>query len=470
MAIQEGSASAQDARYSLMLETPVNRLVVKMAVPTIISMLISSVYNLVDTYFVSTLGTYATGAVGINSSIDNIIMMAGSFLAIGANSYIARLLGARRTEHASSVLSTAFFGALILGILVMVLGLSFIRPLVRLLGATEAMESYAVDYAVYVLMAAPFMATTFVMNHCLRSEGSATLSMIGTAAGAVINIALDPLFIFVFGWGIKGASIATAISKVISFAILLWPYIRRKSLLHLSIRNVRIKKDIVVEITKMGSPTLFRTALSTVAAIILNNMAAGYSESALAAISVVNRILFLLVAITLGFGQGFQPVAGFNWGAGRYDRVRSSYKFAAKAGVIGISILSLIIFIFAKQIIGLFTETDMELVELGVFSLRLQAAAMPFHAWCIAVNMLYSGLGRATGAAIMGLSRQGICFFPVVVILPALFGVWGVAAAQAAADVLSLFLTIPFAVKILRELNVRVEGLSARNEPDEMLE
>lgn len=467
--MQDGAASAQDARRGLMLDTPINKLVIKMAVPTIISMLITSLYSLVDTYFVSMLGTYATGAVGINSSIDNIIMMAGSFLAAGASSYIARLLGAKRTDHASSVLSTAFFGALITGTLVMIFGLIFVKPLVHILGATDAIEQYAIDYAVYVLLAAPFMASTFVLNQCLRSEGSATLSMIGTLAGAILNIGLDPLFIFVFGWGIKGASAATALSKLVSFCILLWPYIRKKSVLHMSIRNVKVKKDIVTEIGKMGSPMFLRNGLSTVAAIILNNMAAGYSESALAAVSVINRVVFVLTAAMLGFGQGFMPVAGFNWGAGRYDRVRESYKFSTKAGVIGISVVSLAMFIFAEQIITLFTEADAEMIAIGAFGLRLSAVAMPFHAWCIVVNMLHSGLGRAAGAAVLGVSRQGICFIPVILILPIFFGVYGVAASQAVADILSLFVAIPFAVRILRVVSEREAGMSVGTPEPERL-
>ncbi len=281
--------------------------------------------------------------------------------------------------------------------------------------------------------------------------------MIGMIAGAIINIGLDPLFIFVFDWGVRGASAATAISKLISFIILLIPYIRKKSLLRISIRHIKYTVEIVSEVLKMGSPSLLRNGLSTIAAIILNNMAAGYSESALAAISVVNRIIFFLTAISLGFGQGFQPVAGFSWGAGRYDRIIQGYCFASIVGVIGMSIIALIVAIFAEPIISLFTETDTELIRIGVFSMYIQCLATPIHTWAVVVNMLYAGLGKAGGAALLGMARQGICFFPLLPFL-SFFGVYGVAAVQGVADMLTIFLALPLAVKALRELRALAEG------------
>ncbi|MEA5038700.1 MAG: MATE family efflux transporter [Clostridiaceae bacterium] len=450
--MSEEAGSRQERRRSMMLLEPMHKVIPKMAVPTVISMLVSAFYNLVDTYFVSYLGTAATGAVGVNSSLENFIMMAGSFLAIGANSYIARLLGAKQEKKASQVLSTSFFSALITGTLVMICGFLWMRPLVNLLGAHGEVEQYAVDYAGYVLYAAPLMAASFVMNQCLRSEGSASFSMIGMVAGSLLNIGLDPLFIFVFGWGIKGASAATAISKAVSFVILLWPYLHRHSMLHLSPKNICFSKDICTEVFKMGSPSLLRNGLSTIAGILLNNIAGAYSAAALAAISVTNRIIMFLTFAVLGFGQGFQPVAGFNWGAKRYDRVRQAYRFSAIVGVAAITVISLLVALFSKQLIGLFTDTDAEMMRIGALSIALQCAAMPIHAWVIVVNMLYAGTGKAFGAITLGITRQGICFFPLVWLLPHLFGVNGIAAIQAVADGLSLFVALPFAVSIQQEL------------------
>lgn len=442
---------SEGSRRDYMLTAPLHRLIPAMAVPTIIAMLITSIYNLADTYFVSKLGTYATGAVGVNQSLDSIIAMAGNFLGLGAGSFISRLLGQKRKEKAESVLSTAFLTALCTGTIVLILGFSFMRPMVRLLGATELVEGYAVDYASYVLLAAPFMAATFVLNSSLRSEGSATLSMIGMAAGAVLNIILDPIFIFTLGLGVRGASLATAISKVVSFLILLLPYLRRKTQLRLSFRKVKYARDTVSEVAKMGTPTFSRTLLSILAGIVLNNIAGNYSESTLAAVSVVNRISFMINALTLGFGQGFQPVAGFCYGAKRYGRVLEAYRFAVIVAVSFMTLVSITLFIFAEPIIGLFTETDSELLRLGTLALRTQAIVVPFNAWAVMTNMLHSGCGKALGALILSTCRQGYCFYPMVFLMPYLFGGDGVALVQAASDTLALVVTIIMTAHVIRE-------------------
>jgi putative MATE family efflux protein len=452
------AASLQENRRNMMLTTPMHRLIPRMAIPTIISMLVTSFYSLADTYFVSSLGTGATAAVGVNFSLDNLIMTAGSFLAVGANSYIARLLGAREDKKASQVLSTSFFTAIFMGLLACVLGLVFLDPLVRGLGATDKIIMYSKQYASYVLLAAPFMAASFVMNQCLRSEGSAIYSMIGMVSGAVINIGLDPLFILTFGWGVKGASMATALSKMISFAILIVPYLRRSSLLHLTYRNIRYSKDIVLEVTKMGSPAMFRSGLTAVALIVLNRMAGFYSDSVLAAMSVVGRVIMFPTAAILGFGQGFQPVTGFNWGAKRYDRVTKAISFASVSALIAGTAMGLILGLLARPIMLQFTTSDAEMIAIGVLSIQLQCLVMPIHAWVIVVNMTYAGLGKATGAAILSISRQGLCFIPMLLLLPPLFGAKGLASAQAASDVLSLFIAVPLIILVLRDIRARVHA------------
>ena len=311
----------QDYRKTMMLKEPLPKVITKMAVPSIIAFLITSIYNLADTFFVSALGTNATAAVSVNASLDQIIMMAGSMLAVGAASYISRLLGAKKDEKASRVLSTAFFLALGFGTVVMVLGTVFMRPMVRLLGATATCEQYAIEYATYVLLVAPLMATTFVMNQCLRAEGSAMLSMIGMGFGGILNCFLDPVFIFYLDLGVAGASMATAISKLISFSILIFPYLTRRSLLRLSPRLFQPDGAIVGQIVSVGSSSLFRNGLAVISAIDLNRIAGGISDSVLAGIGVSTKIMMFPFGIILGFGTGFQPVAGFNWGAERYDRV-----------------------------------------------------------------------------------------------------------------------------------------------------
>ena len=440
----------------MLLNMPMHRLIPKMAVPTIVSMLITSIYSLADTYFVSYLGTSATAAVGVNFSLDNLVMTVGAFLAVGANSFIARLLGAKQDQKASQVLSTTFFTAVFAGLLVSILGLVFLDPLVRGLGATENIIQYSKDYAGYVLLAAPFMAASFVMNQCLRSEGSATYSMIGMVSGAVLNIALDPIFILGLGWGVKGASAATAISKVVSFTVLIIPYLRRTSLLHLSIRNVRYSWEIVSEVSKMGFPAMMRAGLAAASMIVLNKAAGLYSDSILAGMSVVNRVIMFPTAAILGFGQGFQPVAGFNWGAHRFDRVYKAFTFSSWTTLIAGAVMGVILAVLAEPLISLFTKTDTELMAIAVFSIRLQCLVMPIHAWVIVVNMLYAGLGKARGAAILSISRQGLCLIPMIVILPLFFGAEGLAAAQAASDLLSMLIAVPLCITILREIKARI--------------
>ena len=401
-------------KRDFMLNTPIPRLVLKMALPSIAGMLVTSAYNLADTLFVSQLGTDATGAVGVNGSIDLIIMMAGSLLAVGAASLTSRLLG-----------------------------------------ANEEILPYSEQYCRYILLAAPFMATSFVLNQCLRAEGSAVFSMIGMVAGAVLNVGLDPLFIFTFGWGVAGASAATAISKVVSWCILMTPYFRKKTLLTIRFRQFRPRWSDAKEVCAMGSASFFRNGLGTLAGILLNRIAVGYGTSALAAINVANRITMFMTSACLGFGQGFQPVAGFSWGAKRFDRVRESFRFSMIACVAGISAVALVVGIFARPILLLFTEDDAELVRIGVFSLRIQCLAMPFHGFGIIVNMLCSGIGRALPSLLLGLARQGICFFPILPLMVRLWGVWGIASVQGAADMLVMLLAVPIAVRVSCDIRRR---------------
>ncbi len=442
----------QDARKSMMLEEPISRIIPKMAIPTIIAFLINSIYGLADTYFVSSLGTNATAAVSVNSSLDQIIMMAGSMLAIGANSYIARLLGARRESEANKVLSVAFFIALAFGTVLAVFGLTFMEPMVRLLGATETCLQYSIDYATYVLLVAPFMATSFVMNQCLRAEGSAMLSMIGMGFGGVLNCFLDPILIFELDMGVAGASIATAISKLVSFAILIFPYITRRSLLRLSIKFFQPSVEILSQIVKIGSSSMFRSGLSVLAAIVLNRIAGTMSDAVLAGIGVTTKVMMFPFSIILGFGSGFQPVTGFNWGAKRYDRVLESFRFSARTALIVSSAMAILIGIFSDQLILFFAEADPEMQAIGSLAIRLQCLTLPIHAWVATVNMFCSGLGKAKGALLLATARQGSCFFPIVYPLAWLFEANGVAAVQAVADGLTFFLAFPLIRVVLREV------------------
>lgn len=441
-----------EMRRETMLNVPISRVIPQMAIPTIVAFLINSVYSMADTYFVAALGTNATAAVSVNASLDQLILMCGSMLAMGANSYIARLLGKGDREKASQVLSTAFFLAVCVGLALAVFGSIFMTPMVRLLGATATCEHYAIEYATYVLLAAPFMAANFVMNQCLRSEGNALLSMVGMSVGGVLNCILDPIFITGLGMGVAGDSLATAICKLISFSILIVPYIKRRSLLHLSIRNFHVTKDIMSEIIGVGSSSMFRSGLAVVSAIVLNKIAGQISDSVLAGIGICNKIMMFPFGIILGFGSGFQPVSGFNWGAKRYDRVAESYRFSAWVAILGGFLLGAALFLPAPTVIRIFAGDDPHMLHVATLCLRLQCLALPIHSWVVIVNMLCVSLGEARGALLLSTSRQGTCFLPIVVPMGKLLGADGLAGVQAAADMLSLVLAIPLSIRMIRKI------------------
>ena len=453
-----------------MLHSPISRIIPEMAIPTIIAFLINSIYSLADTYFVSALGTNATAAVSVNGNLDQIIMMAGSMLAVGANSYVARLLGAREKEKADKVLSTAFFLAFGFGAVILLLGSLFMEPMVDLLGATDTCRQYSVDYATYVLLAAPFMASTFVMNQCLRAEGSAILSMIGMGFGGILNCFLDPIFIF--GWGpipamgVAGASIATAISKLVSWIILIFPYLTKRSMLRLSFRCFALKRDILSQTISVGMPSMLRSGLAVLAGILLNNIAGDISDAVLAGIGVSTKIMMFPFSIILGFGSGFQPVAGFNWGARRYDRVTESYGFSAKTAFVGAAVMALVLGFFAPQVITLFNaEANPEMQRLGTLCIRLQCIALPIHAWVAVVNMFCAGLGHAGKAFLLATARQGTCFLPILYPMAWFMGEIGIVSVQAVADVLTLVLAVPIIIRVLKQ--VEQARLKAQTETGE---
>ena len=448
----------QTRRERMMLDGPLPQVITKMAVPSIISFLITSIYNLADAFFVSSLGTNATAAVSVNASLDQVIMMAGSMLAVGAASYISRLLGAGNAKKGNQVLSTAFFLAVLFGTAVMVLGVVFIQPMVRLLGATDTCEAYSIQYATYVLLVAPFMAANFVMNHCLRSEGSALLSMFGMGFGGILNCLLDPLFIFYFDMGVTGASIATAISKLVSFSILIFPYLTRRTTLCISPRSFRFQWDVVGEIFTVGSSSLFRSGLAVVSGIVLNNLAGNISDSLMAGIGVSTKIMMFPFGIVLGFGTGFQPVAGFNWGAKQYHRVTEAYRFASRTAIAGTVLMGVVLAAGAGPLIGLFTKTDASMLEFGTLCIRLQALVLPIHGWVAVVNMLCAGLGDAKGALTLSTARQGTCFLPIVYPMAWLWGGYGVASVQAVADLLSIFLALPLVRKVKKRVQAAAQA------------
>lgn len=440
------------AQFDKMTKTGIPRLILSLAAPTVVSMLVTSIYNMADTYFVSKLGTSASGAVGIVFSLMAIIQAAGFTIGMGAGSVIARLLGKQDGMGAREYASSAFFSGLAIGVIFAAAAIFKIRELMLLFGSTQTILPYAESYARYIILGAPVMIGAFIMNNLLRSQGKAKYAMIGIASGGVLNVALDPLFIFVFKLGTAGAAIATLISQCISFLILLGMFLRGKSSVKLSVKGISRSPMIYLTILKTGLPSLSRQGLAGIATMLLNRSAAVYGDSAVAAMGIVGKIFMIIFAVMIGIGQGFQPVAGFNYGAKLYDRVRKAILFVLFLGMCVMIAMGIPTFIWADWLMARFTKADADVIEIGRHALRMQCAALPLIPINTVCNMTFQMTGKSWRATLLACSRQGIFFIPLIIILPRFFDLWGVQAAQPIADVLAAVLAAPFGIAFLREM------------------
>lgn len=443
--------AATTANYDKMVNTPVARLVTRLAVPTIISMMVTTIYSMADTYFVGKLGNSASGAVGVVFGLMAINQAVGFMFGHGAGSIVARRLGGKDTENATRYTSVSFFAALLAGACVTVFGLIFITPLMKFLGSTETILPYAEDYGRFILMAAPIFMGSFVLNNILRYEGKAYLSMIGLTIGGIINIALDPVCIFVFDLGIAGAGISTALSQCVSFSILLSMFLRGKTQSKISLTTACANVSMVILIMQTGFPSFLRQGLTSISTMILNSMAGNYGDEAVAAMSIVNRICFFIFAVGLGIGQGFQPVAAFNYGAKKYGRVKKAFYFTWMAGEVLLGILAIIGIILSGNLVGIFRD-DKSVIEIGTVALRYQLLALFVQPFSICVSMLFQSVGENKKAAFVSLLRSGACFIPLLLLFSNLFGLLGIQIAQPAADVLTFLLTLPIGVSYMIKL------------------
>ena len=437
-------------KFVEMTTAPVERLIAKLAVPTIISMLISTIYNMADTFFIGMLSTSASGAVGVSFSVMAIIQALGFFFGQGAGANISQALGSQDAKRANELASTGFFSALIFGGLVGVLGLTFMKPLVYFLGATETIYPYCVDYLKWILIGAPWMCASFVLNNLLRFEGNAFRAMVGLTTGGVLNMVLDPLFIFTFDMGIAGAAVATILSQLISFLILLFQ-LNRYSAISLSFKSFRPGVKMYSTITRAGLPSLLRQSIASVGTICLNTAAKPFGDAAIAAMAIIGRITMFSNSAMLGFGQGFQPVCGFNYGAKRYDRVKKGYFFLIKASVLGLLAFAVVEFLFAEQFVGIFRD-DPLVIEIGAKALRFQCVTLVLNSFIISSNMLLQTTGQMVPASILGVARQAF-LIPCLWIFTGLFDLTGLQMSQPIADALTFLIAIPMAVKFLRTLN-----------------
>lgn len=447
----------QEQKFHQMTEIPVSRLICRLALPCIISMLVTSFYNMADTFFVGMLkSNSATGAVGVVFSLMAIIQAVGFFFGHGSGNFISRELGKQNYEEASNMAATGFFSALAAGTLICVLGELFLEPLAMLLGSTATILPYTKAYLRVILFGAPWMTASLVLNNQLRYQGSAAYAMVGIASGAVLNIALDPLLIFTFDLGVAGAAWATIVSQFVSFCLLLAGCAKGGNL-HIHIARVQLRLPYYIQIVRGGLPSLARQGLASVAAICLNRAAGPYGDAAIAAMGVVQRIMMFGGSAMIGFGQGFQPVCGFNYGAKLYHRVKEGFWFCVKTSFGFLLTVSALGMIFAPELIALFRD-DPEVVQIGTAALRFQCATLSLSSWIVMSNMMLQTIGKTAGATFLAMSRQGVFFIPLVYLLSKTLGLPGVEMTQAVSDVLTLVCAVPIQLRALRELDT-LEGL-----------
>lgn len=441
-----------ETQFKKMTEEPVEKLIVSLSVPTVTAMLITSVYNMADAYFVSKIGTSASGAVGVVFSLMAIIQAFGFALGMGSGSMISRLLGEQKTEDASKIASSALFFGLLLGT-VLAAGCSFfISDLMMFFGSTKTILPHAVSYGRYIIFGAPVMIGSFIMNNILRSQGKAKYAMLGIGTGGILNVILDPIFIFTLKMGISGAAIATLLSQCISFVILAVFFLLKKTETRISPKRISFNIADYLRIFKTGLPSLSRQGLSSIATTVLNREARVFGDAAVAAMSISGKIFMIIFAILIGVGQGFQPVAGFNYGAKKYRRVRRAVLFLLGYAFVLMSALAIPVFLFPEWFMSHFTENDMNVVEIGKVALRAQSLVLPIIPISTVANMTYQTVGKSWTATVLSCARQGIFFIPAVLIMSRAFGLLGVQWAQATADILASLFCLPFLIKFLKEL------------------
>ena len=438
-------------QYDKMTKQPVGSLVITLGIPTTISMLVTNIYNMVDTMFVGKLGTSASGAVGIVFGFMSILQAFGFLFGQGAGSIISRRLGNKDEDSASVVASTAFFSSMFMGLLIGILGTVFNTKMVYLLGSTDTILPYAKTYSLFIMAAAPFMTSTFTMNNILRFEGKASLSMVGLMTGAILNMVGDPILMFGLDMGIAGAGLSTAISQFISFCVLLSMFLSGKTQSKLSVRKITREFNVLFDIVATGFPSLVRQGLQAVSTMILNQQARIYGDAAVAAMSIVSRISFFIFAVGLGIGQGFQPVCGFNYGARKFSRVKEAFSFTLVAGEVLLGMFAVAGLLFSNQAIAVFRD-DAEVIAFGTPALRYQCMALFLNPLIVLSNMTLQSTGQRAWATFLSMMRSGLYLIPMIYILTYTMGARGIQLAQPVADVLAFATALPVIVNFIRKL------------------
>lgn len=438
--------------YEFLTQAPVSRVILTMAVPTIVSMLVTCLYTIVDTYFVGQLNTQSTAAVGIVFSLMCLVQAIGSFFGHGSGSYMSRELGARRIDNAASMAATGFVYAIITGVAIAAVGLMSLQTLSLWLGSTATVLPYTEQYMAIILIGTPFQIASFTLNSQLRMQGNTRHAMWGIVSGAVLNVLLDPLLIFGCSLGLRGAALATVIGQAVSFVILYIMCNRRgATCVGIHLTKFSLRWHYVREIIYGGSPSLSRQGLASISVVLLNLAAASYGDAAVAAMSIVSRVTMFVMSVIVGLGQGFQPFCGYCYGAGLYARLRQGYWFTVKTGFVFLAIFAAVVYCFAEQTVALFRD-DAIVIAVGSTALRWHLVAYPLNAYIMTSNMMLQTTRRPLRANLLASARRGLVFIPFILLLPHLFGLMGVAMCQAVCDVVTFLLAIPIMRLTFKEL------------------
>ena len=444
----------QNKKMELLGNAPIPKALLAMGIPTMIGMLINALYNLVDAYFVGGLGESQMAAISVVYPLGQVVVGLGLLFGNGAASYISRLLGQKNRDQANRVASTALYSSLAIGAIVIVLSIIFLKPILRLLGATESILPYAATYARIYIVSCIFNVFNVTMNNIVTSEGAAKTTMCALLLGAVLNIGLDPLFIYTFHLGVAGAAFATAISQIISTLVYLFYIFRKKSVFQFKIRSFTFSKEVLSEIFKIGIPTLAFQLLTSISISLINNAAGNYSDAAIAGMGVVTRLISMGSLTIFGFIKGFQPIAGHSYGAKKFDRLRSAIKTSILWSTIFCVVVGLLLTLFSPTIVSQFTTGNTEMINIGASSLRINGITFMLFGFYTVYSSLFLALGKGKEGFILGACRQGICFIPIILILPLVWGLNGILYAQPIADVLSALITIFMAIPLYKNLSV----------------
>lgn len=445
--------NSQSKKMELLGSASIPKALLAMGIPTMIGMLVNAFYNLVDAYFVGGLGESQMGAISVVYPLGQVVVGLGLLFGNGAASYISRLLGRGDNENADKVASTALYSSISVGAVIIIISMVFLHPILKLLGATDSILPYAATYAGIYIVSCIFNVFNVTMNNIVTSEGAAKTTMCALLIGAVLNIALDPLFIYVFDLGVAGAAIATAISQVVSTCIYLTYILRKKSVFHFRVKDCSYTKDIMSEIFKIGIPTLVFQILTSLSISLINNVAGDYGDSAIAGMGVVTRLISIGSLSAFGFIKGFQPIAGYSYGAKKFDRLREAIKTSILWSTVFCVIFGLVLALFPTAIVSQFTKGDAEMIRIGTASLRANGITIMLFGFYTVYSSLFLALGKGKEGFILGACRQGICFIPIILFLPMVCGLNGIIYAQSIADVLSAIITVFMAIPLHKKLN-----------------